>query len=86
MEAMTAKRLVFAVYDNPLKEDYLRMAPFSKYIKISSSSSELVSKISFYIENIKEKEKIVEKAYVWVNKHAWEKMVNMYLKLWSSSL
>ena len=31
-------------------------------------------------------EKIVEEAYVWVNKHAWEKMVNMYLKLWSSSL
>ena len=86
LEAMAAKKLVFAVYDNPLKEDYLRMAPFSKYIKISSSSSELVSKISFYIENIKEKEKIVEKAYVWVNKHAWEKMVNMYLKLWSSSL
>src|SRR3989344_330101 len=86
MEAMTAKRLVFAVYDNPLKEDYLRMAPFSKYIIIFNSPLELVSKISFYIENIKEKEKIVEEAYVWVNKHTWEKMVNMYLKLWSSNL
>src|SRR3989344_3372691 len=40
LEAMAAKRLVFAVYDNPLKEDYLRIAPFSKYITISSSPSE----------------------------------------------
>lgn len=82
LEAMSAKRLVFAVYDNPLKEDYLRLAPFSKYITISNSSSELVSKIFFYFDNPKEKEKIVESAYKWVEKHTWEEVTNTYLKLW----
>lgn len=82
LEAMAAKRLVFAAYDNPLKEDYLRMAPFSKYIIIFSSPSELVSKISFYIDNPKEKEKIIESAYSWVKKCTWEEMTNIYLKLW----
>ncbi len=81
-EAMAAKRLVFAVYDNPLKEDYLRMTPFSKYITISGSVSELVSKISFYLDNLKEKEKLVDRAYGWVKKHTWEEMVKIYLKLW----
>ena len=82
LEAMAAKRLVFAVYDNPLKEDYLRMSPFSRYITISNSSSELVSKISFFLDNLKEKEKIIDNAYVWVKKQTWEEMAILYLKLW----
>lgn len=82
MEAMAAKRLVFAVYDNPLKEDYLRFAPFSKFITISNSSSELVSKISYYLDNPKVKEKMIDRAYSWVKKHTWEEMTNTYLKLW----
>ncbi len=86
MEAMAAKRLVFAVYDNPLKEDYLRMAPFSKYISISNSSSELVSKVSFYLDNLKEKEKKIEAAYNWVTRNTWEEMTNTYLKLWNENI
>ncbi|MDZ4228483.1 MAG: glycosyltransferase family 4 protein, partial [Candidatus Levybacteria bacterium] len=88
LEAMAAKRLVFAVYDNPIKEDYLKMAPFAKYIIISGSSSELVSKMSFYLnnDNAREKEKMVEKAYAWVKKNTWKEMVNTYLKLWDKNL
>ncbi|MBF8250054.1 MAG: hypothetical protein HW400_655 [Candidatus Levybacteria bacterium] len=82
LEAMTAKKMVFAVYDNPLKEDYLRMAPFSRYITISNSSSELVSKINYYSDNLNEKEKIVENAYKWVKNQTWEELSNVYLKLW----
>lgn len=85
MEAIAAKRLVFAVYDNPLKEDYLRMTTFSKYIIIFNSPSELVSKISFYLENLREKEKIVESAFNWVKKETWDEMTNTYLKLWKKS-
>jgi len=82
MEAMAAKRLVFAAYDNPLKKDYLRMAPFARHIVISGSVSYLVLKITFYLKNLKEKEKLVENAYRWVEKNTWEKMTNSYLKLW----
>ena len=82
LEAMAAKRLVFAVYDNPVKEDYLKMSPFSKYIIISNSPSDLVSKIYYYLGNSKKKEELIEKAYGWVKKHTWKEMANMYLKLW----
>jgi glycosyltransferase involved in cell wall biosynthesis len=84
MEAMAAKRLVFAVYDNPLKEDYLRMTPFSKYIVISNSQSELASKITYYLENLKAKDEMIKGAYSWVRKNTWEEMVNMYLRLWKT--
>jgi len=82
LEAMAEKRLIFADYDNPLKEDYLRMTPFSKFIVISNSSSELVSKIIFYLNNTKKQEQITEDAYEWVRKHTWKDVVNIYLKLW----
>lgn len=82
LEAMAAKRLVFAVYDNPLKEDYLRMTPFSKFITIFSSSLELVTKISFYLDNPRKKERLVIKAYEWAEKNTWDKVANVYLKLW----
>ena len=85
LEALAVKRLVFAVYDNPLKEDYLRMTPFSKYIVICNSSSDLVSKISFYLENMKQKEKMVNDAYNWVENQTWEEMANTYLRLWKLS-
>ena len=85
LEAMAARKLVFAVFDNPLKEDYLRMSPFSKYIVISSSTSELVSKVYFYSDNLEEKEAIIEGAYKWVEKHTWEEMANTYMKLWKKS-
>lgn len=84
LEAMAARRLVFAVYDDPLKEDYLRMTPFSKYIIISGSSSELVSKIFFYLDNPKEKEEIIEVAFNWVIGHTWDEMANIYLRLWKT--
>lgn len=82
LEAVSAKRLVFAVYDNPLKEDYLKLTPFSKFISISSSPSELASKAIYYLNNKDEQDRITAKAYKWVKKYTWEEVVNTYLKLW----
>lgn len=85
LEAMAAKRLIFAVYDNPLKEDYLRMTPFSKFIIICNSPLELISKISFYLNHTKEKNKIVESAFNWAKKNTWNEMTNTYLRLWKKT-
>jgi glycosyltransferase involved in cell wall biosynthesis len=84
MEAMEAKRLVFAVYENPLKEDYLRMAPFAKYIVIFNSPSELVSKITYYLDNVKAADRMVKNAYSWVKKYTWQRVANIYLDLWKA--
>lgn len=82
MEAMMAKRLVFAIYDNPLKRDYLKMTPFSKKIVIANSPYEMASKVFYYLENSKEEEKVIKLAYNWVKQKTWTAMVNNYLKLW----
>ncbi len=82
LSALAAKRLVFAVYDNALKQDYLQMAPFAKWIIIEDSARKLAERIQYYRDHRKEAEKLIDGGYNWVREQTWEKVVGMYLKLW----
>ncbi len=83
LEAMAAKRLVFALYDNPVKEDYLKMSPFAKFIIIEKDPEKLAEKVLYYLNNPAAEKELTNKAYNWAAKQSWEKMVDIYLKLWS---
>lgn len=85
LEAFSAKRLVFAVYDNPLKEDYLRMAPFAKWIVIAGDEKELAGKIMYYLKHPDEEKELINKAAEWAKKQTWEKMIAHYLLLWKKT-
>ena len=82
LEAFAGKRLVFAVYDNPIKKDYLKMSPFAKYMVIAANEIELTQKIEYYLQNPKKESLLREKAYRWAINQTWDKMVLTYLKLW----
>jgi len=82
LEAFVAKRLVFALYDNPIKEDYLKMAPYAKWIVIEKDPEKLTERVSYYLTHPEEEKKLVEQAYQWVKNQSWEQMVNVYLGLW----
>ena len=83
LEAMAAKRLVFAVYDNPLKEDYLRITPCASYMIICLTSDELASQVLYYLKHSKEEKVKIDQAYKWVKKQTWENVISLYLKLWN---
>lgn len=81
LESMAFKKPVFAEYDNVIKKDYLQMAPFAKYISISKNASEIAQTVE---DNLSAKNKLqVNDAYNWVKTETWEKMVDIYLKLWN---
>ena len=82
LEALAARRLVFAVYDNPLKEDYLKMAPFAKFIVIAGDEIALSEKIAYYIKQSNEERKLIKEGYQWAGQQTWEKLVDTYLTLW----
>lgn len=82
LEASVMKKVVFAVYDSPIKEDYLKMAPFSKWMVIESDPKELAKKVKFFFENPLEEKKMVEEAYNWAREQTWEKLAEGYLRLW----
>lgn len=82
LEAMAQKKLVFAAFDNPLKEDYLKMMPSAKWMIIEKDPQILAEKIKYYLTHPEEEKKLVEAAYQWVRGQTWEKVVEIYLKLW----
>jgi len=73
------KKPVFAEYNNLIKKDYLQMAPFAKYISITGDAALISNAVSSYIEK---KNLEVARAYLWAKNETWEKMVNLYLRLW----
>lgn len=82
LEALAAKRLVFAVYDNPLKEDYLKMTPFARFIIIEKTPEKLAEKVLFFLKNPEKEKQMVEKGYQWVRGQNWECVVDSYKNLW----
>lgn len=82
LEAMAAKRLVFAVHDDPIKKDYLLLSPFVKFCIITNSAEELAKKVDYFLVRPKEEEKFIDLAYAWVKNQTWEEMTKMYLDLW----
>lgn len=82
LEALANKKLVFALYDNPVKEDYLKMSPFAKFIIIENSVEMLKKKVLYFLSHQKEAERLKNKGYDWVKNQTWDNVVKIYLKLW----
>lgn len=79
LEAMALQKPIFAQYNNDIKKDYLQMTPFAKYISITDDPAIIANALASYIEK---KNLEVSRAYLWVKNETWEKMVNLYLRLW----
>lgn len=83
LEALSFEKFVFATYNNEIKKDYLKMAPFAKYISISKDYKELSNQIEYYLRNEQKRNEMIEKGFNWVKNQTWEKIVTIYLKLWN---
>ena len=85
LEALYRSKKVFSVFQNELKEDYLKLSPFSKYISISRDASSLVENVLTVIYNKDDKTyNKVERARDWSKKQTWSKVAEIYLQLWKS--
>lgn len=83
LEALAQRRLVFAVYDNPLKKDYLMKTPFKDFIVIANNHKDLASKVQFYYSNKKLEQEKIEAGYAFAKSQSWERVVEVYLNLWA---
>lgn len=86
IKAMSFKRPIFSVYENSLKRDYLKMAPFSKWIYIANSPKMIVGQIKRVMRDKRIREKNVNLAYNWASDQTWNKLKNTYLNLWRGNL
>jgi glycosyltransferase involved in cell wall biosynthesis len=83
LEAMINKNLVFAVYENELKKDYLTLMPNSeRTMVIVGSPEELAEKIAHYSKNPEKANEKINNAYKFAKEKTWEKVADTYIQLW----
>jgi glycosyltransferase involved in cell wall biosynthesis len=78
LEALACRRMVFAVFDNPVKQDYLNMSPFKKFISISQNEHELARNVLFYYSNQNFEQRVIEKGHEWARHQTWEKIESLH--------
>lgn len=85
LEAMICRRIVFAVYDNPLKRDYLCMMPGAENrLILSGSPEELARGFRDVSENSDRERSLIEQAYAFACEQTWERLAETYLDLYRS--
>jgi glycosyltransferase involved in cell wall biosynthesis len=85
LEAMINKKLVFSIYENELKKDYLCLMPnANNTINIASSSQNLAEQILYYHKNPEKAEAKINNAYHFAKNQTWESVSNSYIELWGN--
>jgi hypothetical protein len=74
-------KLVAAVYDNPLKKDYLLDSPFQEYILAGDRPDNVVDNILKELQ-AKQFEQHREKGAQWAKEQTWAKITDLYERLW----
>lgn len=84
LEAMVLGRLVFAVYDNPVKEDYLRMHPAASLMHIAASPEELAGQLEQSLADRAESARMREEGRRWAAGQSWGAVAHLYERLWQA--
>lgn len=82
LEALANNCLVIAAYKNSLQKDYYNLTPFRKFIFCSDSPQKIYEKFMYYQNYPEKTKKIIREGCKWAKNQTWEKMTNLYLKLW----
>lgn len=85
MEALSAKKTIFSVYNNKIMKDVLYLTPYSKWINIAKNEEQLSKQILTSLKNSSSTKKSTEEGYNWVKDQTWQKMTNTYINLWKKA-
>ncbi len=83
LEAMIRKVRVACYYDTPIKEDYLRMAPYADKIAIENTSTGLATTIENLL--VQHTAGDVTELYTFAAEHTWQKLAAQYLELYATT-
>lgn len=84
LEAQALGKPIAAIYQNSLKEAYLRSYPGAFVMLIASSGAVLADKLAEIIDDEKKMADMAEKSRRFARSQTWEKVANMYEKLSSN--
>lgn len=83
LEALSHKKLVVALYTNPLKKDYLLKSPFKNHCIVANSADEAVNALMSFVQlPFSQQKDFLNTGADWAITQTWEKVVRTYLYVW----
>jgi glycosyltransferase involved in cell wall biosynthesis len=84
LQAMAMGKLVFSVFDNPLKEDYLRLMPNNENMMfIANGPDELANQLQLCLAKPSVADVKINIAREWAMLQSWDKVADIYEQLWN---
>ncbi len=77
LETMVNKRFLITFFDNPLKQNYLTMTPFSQWIASVNTEHEIAEQVSDFMQHQEAYENMINEAYVWATQQSWERVTHI---------
>jgi glycosyltransferase involved in cell wall biosynthesis len=84
LEAMAAGAIVLALYDNPLKEDYLRLFPGAEHSVIGASPADLAERAARLARSPGRIATMAAQAFEFARTQTWARVADLYVQLWTS--
>ncbi len=84
LEAMASGAIVLSLYDNPLKEDYLRLSPGARHAIISDSPAELAGRAAALMASPEALDERAAEAFEFARTQTWHKVAELYVDLYRS--
>jgi hypothetical protein len=85
LEALCARRIVFAYFNNPLREEYLRLHPAAKSLFICGSAQDVRAGLQQLQDSPAEVYARAQQSWRWAQTQTWERLAQTYLQLWKKS-
>lgn len=82
LEAMAHRRLACALYDNPLKRDYLELFPAAQHMLIADGPDSLAAAIARHLEEPRLALAKIEAAEAYAREQTWQRLASLYLDLY----
>jgi len=84
IEALAVERIVIAYYNNPIREDYLKMHPAAKSMNIVSNANDISKVFQTFDDDINKITQLARPGWEWAKKQTWEALAKDYLQLWAT--
>lgn len=81
LDVLKLNRPVISIYSNPIKEDYLRLHPLSKYLNISNTPKQIKDNIEKQ-NRPKSSPQLNQHDQSWLDSQSWQNLTQAYLDLW----
>jgi glycosyltransferase involved in cell wall biosynthesis len=85
LEALYARRIVFAYYNNSLREDYLRLHPAANAMFICGSADDVRAGLKQLQEKPDEVYARAEESWQWAQTQTWDRLAESYIQLWDKA-